>query len=98
MSRGGKILRFIPDTSPIVSSEFEYSPNVAVLNSRMIKLIKEENLDFAGFVHSHLNNALISKEDKEYMQEILTALSADSILCGVFNTATAELRWYEVTK
>jgi len=68
------------------SSPFEYCPNVDFLDRVINKKWAKRNIEFVGFVHSHLNNCEISQQDIEYARNILEENSClESILIGVIN-------------
>ena len=50
-----------------------YCPNVRFLNNVINDNWKQVNIEFVGFVHSHLNNSEISQQDIKYMRNVLAA-------------------------
>lgn len=56
---------------PFKPNLFEYCPNVYLLNQMINENWKQNNIEFAGFVHSHLNNIEISQQDIKYSKSIL---------------------------
>lgn len=79
----------------------EYCPNVDFLNRIINKEWVSNNIEFIGFVHSHIDNCEISYQDIKYSREILDVnKSLESILIGVvnFGEESNEIMWYLVSQ
>lgn len=95
---GGVITAFQFDKTHS-SNRFEYCPNVDFLDQVINKKWAKENIEFAGFVHSHLNNCVISRQDIKYAGSILKMnICYNRILVGVVDLSkeTNEILWYFV--
>ena len=80
---------------------YEYYPNINFLN----KIINEEwqsnKITFAGFVHSHLHNSEISKQDIEYARQIIESnIFLKYILIGIVDLSVEKnkIQWTVVNK
>lgn len=81
------------------SNPFEYCPNVDFLNQAINEEWANENIEFIGFVHSHLNNCEISKQDIKYARQILANNKCfDAILLGIVDLSKKLnfIRWYNI--
>ena len=81
------------------SNPFEYSPNVDFLNQVINEEWANENIEFIGFVHSHLNNSEISQQDIKYARQILANNKyLDVILLGIVNLSEKLnfICWYNI--
>ena len=81
------------------SCPFEYSPNVDFLNQIINGKWANEEIEFVGFVHSHLNNDKVSLQDIIYCRRILKKNSRlSSILIGIINLSEKNsiIKWYIV--
>ncbi len=76
----------------------EYYPNISFLNNIINRIWSKSDIEFIGFVHSHLNNDDLSPQDIKYAQEILTVNdNMDYILIGVINlNVNNNIKWYIV--
>lgn len=80
-------------------SPFEYCPNVDFLNHVINGKWANENIEFVGFVHSHLHNSEISQQDIDYAKQILKAnKSLNNILIGIVDLSKTvdDLKWNSV--
>lgn len=76
---------------------YEYYPNTAFYERIINEKWKENNVTFAGIVHSHLYNNIISNQDITYCREIINANSLfDKMILGIFNLSESHqiIRWY----
>lgn len=81
------------------SNPFEYCPNVDFLNQVINEKWANEDIEFVGFVHSHLNNDKVSIQDIIYCRRILKKNSRlSSILIGIINLSEKNsiIKWYIV--
>lgn len=78
---------------------FEYCPNVDFLNQVINDIWTKENVEFVGFVHSHLHNAQVSRQDILYSRKILKANTfLDDILVGILDLSKQTvIKWYVVS-
>lgn len=66
------------------SSPFEYCPNVDFLDRVINKKWAKRNIEFVGFVHSHLNNSEVSRQDIDYSRDTLrTNKHLNYIILGI---------------
>ena len=73
------------------SNPFEYYPNVVFLNQVINEEWANENIEFVGFVHSHLNNDTLSIQDVIYARDILKEnCCLENILIGIINLSLNE--------
>lgn len=82
-------------------SPFEYCPNVDFLDRVINKKWAKRNIEFAGFVHSHIDNCEISYQDIKYSREILDVnKSLENILIGIVNleVESNDILWYLVSQ
>ena len=98
VNKNGEIVEFQFDNyhSPNL---FEYSPNICFLNRVINEKWKQQNIEFAGFVHSHLNNSEISQQDIEYAREVLSVNKCvNGIILGIvmLNEKKDFIKWYQV--
>ena len=58
----------------------------------------KSDINFIGFVHSHLNNAVLSPQDIKYALKILAENdSIKEIVIGVINlNANNNIKWYMI--
>ena len=80
---------------------FEYCPNVYLLNQMINENWKQNNIEFAGFVHSHLNNIEISQQDIKYAKSILlTNKFMTYIILGIVNLNAGKdfVKWYKLDR
>ena len=78
------------------SNPFEYYPNVVFLNQVINEEWANENIEFVGFVHSHLHNCKISQDDIKYARLILKSnTNINNILIGILDLSKDinELTW-----
>ena len=92
----GNVVRFSPDIEPLEATEFSYIPNVRAMNDVINMVWARENIDFAGFVHSHLNNGVLSEEDLKYVRTVLNNCQMKEILCGIYDVSESKLTFYRV--
>lgn len=62
---------------------------------------KQNNIEFAGFVHSHLNNIEISQQDIKYAKSILlTNKFMTYIILGIVNLNSGKdfVKWYKLDR
>ncbi len=81
------------------SNMFEYCPNVDFLNQVINEKWANENIEFIGFVHSHLNNCEISTQDIKYARQVLANNKCiDAILLGIVDLSKKLnfIRWYNI--
>ncbi len=90
----GNVVRFSPDIEPLEATEFSYIPNVRAMNDVINMVWARENIDFAGFVHSHPNNSVLSKEDLKYVRTVLENCQMKEILCGIYDVSESKLALY----
>ncbi|MBQ8764963.1 MAG: hypothetical protein IJZ12_03480 [Clostridia bacterium] len=65
---------------------FEYCPNVKFLNQVISEKWANQNIEFVGFMHSHLNNTVLSLQDVIYARDILKQNRClKNIVIGVIN-------------
>ncbi|MDO5478350.1 MAG: hypothetical protein Q4G23_04215 [Clostridia bacterium] len=91
----GVICKFCMDriTTPGL---FEYVPDTAFLSEVINGDWQRQKLTFAGFVHSHPDNDIISSGDMAYGREILKVnRSLSRILIGVIDVSSDEdsIKW-----
>ena len=73
------------------SNLFEYHPNVDFLNQVINEKWVNENIEFVGFVHSHLNNDDLSLQDTIYARDILKEnCCLENILIAIINLSVKE--------
>ena len=78
---------------------YEYYPNTTFLNEVINGRWMDNEISFAGFVHSHLHNNQISPQDISYCREILNLNSfMEFVLAGIIDLSskTDSVKWYEV--
>ncbi len=70
---------------------FDYCPNVDFLNQVINEKWTKQNIEFVGFVHSHLHNDTLSMQDIIYARDILKENSClANILIGVINLCESD--------
>lgn len=73
---------------------YEYCPNTEFLNKVINGRWNKRNINFIGFVHSHLHNSECSRQDVEYARQILkTNKHINSLLLGIFNLEINSIKW-----
>lgn len=73
------------------SNPFEYRPNVDFLNQVINEKWAKQNIEFVGFVHSHLHNGALSIQDVIYARDILKEnCCLENILIGIINLGVSE--------
>lgn len=98
------ISAFSFDPHPKESSLHSYIPNVDYLNMIINSAWSANDIKFAGFVHSHINNDTISDEDIKYMRKILGVLKEYRYVhLGIVNVKSNTLKsdnavWYTIEK
>ena len=98
INENGIISSFQFDETPS-SNPFEYCPNVDFLNQVINEKWAKENIEFIGFVHSHLNNSEISQQDIKYARQILANNKyLDFILLGIVDLSKKSnfICWYNI--
>ena len=70
MNKEGVISAFQFDKT-LSCNPYEYRPNVDFLSQVINEKWTEQHIEFAGFVHSHLNNDTLSMQDVIYARDIL---------------------------
>jgi len=97
----GILTAFCPDVAPSRSTLFSYSPNVEYLESIINIEWAQKKIEFAGFVHSHMNNADVSPKDVSYIREIMKSNNRQNLICGIFNARKAQdkdvINWYNIS-
>lgn len=85
MNKEGVISAFQFDKT-LSCNPYEYRPNVDFLSQVINEKWTEQHIEFAGFVHSHLNNDTLSMQDVIYARDILKENSClENIIIGVIN-------------
>ena len=59
------------------------------------------NIEFVGFVHSHLNNSEISQQDIKYMRNVLAANECiNYAILGIVNLTGKGniIKWYQIDR
>ena len=78
---------------------YEYYPNIKFLNRVINEEWKNKSISFVGFVHSHLHNCEISKQDIEYARHILANnKSYNTIILGIVDLSKKSdfICWYSI--
>lgn len=77
---------------------YEYCPNTMFLDNIINNEWAKSDINFIGFVHSHLNNAVLSPQDIKYARKILAENdSIKEIVIGVINlNANNNIKWYMI--
>lgn len=91
----GAIAEFYFDENAICFEKL-YIPNITSLDCIINGQWEEEKLEFAGFVHSHPNNSIISEDDVIYIKSILKCNDILSLYCGIYDVSSDFLQWYIV--
>ena len=90
VNKRGAISAFQFDET-LSSNPFEYRPNVDFLNQVINEEWAKQNIEFVGFVHSHLNNDDLSLQDIIYARDILKEnCFLENILIGIINLSVKE--------
>lgn len=100
INTNGEIVEFHFD-KPYKPNLFEYCPNVCLLNQIINGDWKQNNIEFAGFVHSHLNNSEISQQDVKYVKSVLLTNKCISyIILGIVNLNVGKnfVKWYKLDR
>ena len=98
IDKNGLICEFQYD-NPISYNCFEYRPNTEFLNKIINYDWSEKEISFAGFVHSHPHNSIISDADIKYAQKIMKANEMKNILMGILDLSINEtsIIWYNIS-
>lgn len=80
---------------------YEYHPNIVFLNKILQDDWGKSKISFAGFVHSHLHNDSLSREDVAYGRKILQKNSfLPYVLMGIIDLSReqCDIKWYCVKR
>lgn len=99
IDKNGLICEFQYDNS-VSYNCFEYRPNTEFLNKIINYDWSEREISFAGFVHSHPHNSIISDADIKYAQKIMKANEMKNILMGILDLSgkSEVIKWYRIDK
>lgn len=92
-AKAGMISYFFFDEGVRQADKLMYVPNITKINSEL-KRWYDEGVGFIGFIHSHIDNDILSYADLNFAKNILVSNGINEIYMGVLNMKIGAITYY----